>query len=42
MGQQVNEHVVSPALIALAWVWVLIPFSFGLYQLVIKIPALFG
>jgi hypothetical protein len=25
-----------------AWLWVLIPFAYGLYQLVIKIPALFG
>lgn len=25
-----------------AWLWVLIPFVYGLYQLVIKIPALFG
>ncbi|MDT7554132.1 MAG: hypothetical protein QOI16_2668 [Pseudonocardiales bacterium] len=26
----------------IAWLWVLIPFAYGLYQLVIKIPALFG
>jgi hypothetical protein len=26
----------------LAWLWVLIPFCYGLYQLLIKIPALFG
>ena len=26
----------------LAWVWVLIPLGYGLYQLLIKIPALFG
>jgi hypothetical protein len=26
----------------LAWIWVLVPFAYGLYQLVIKIPALFG
>ena len=25
-----------------AWLWVLIPFAYGLYQLVVKIPALFG
>ncbi|GAA1305807.1 MFS transporter small subunit [Pseudonocardia xinjiangensis] len=25
-----------------AWLWVLIPLCYGLYQLVIKIPALFG
>jgi hypothetical protein len=27
---------------ALLWLWVLIPFCYGLYQLLIKIPALFG
>jgi len=26
----------------LAWLWVLVPFGYGLYQLLIKIPALFG
>ena len=26
----------------LAWLWVAVPFGYGLYQLVIKIPALFG
>ncbi len=25
-----------------AWLWVLIPLAYGLYQLVIKIPALFA
>ena len=29
-------------LVALVWLWVLIPFGYGVYQLVIKIPALFG
>jgi hypothetical protein len=37
-----EEHRVSPVLAALAWLWVLVPFGYGLYQLVIKIPALFG
>jgi hypothetical protein len=27
---------------ALLWLWVLVPFGYGLYQLLIKIPALFG
>ncbi len=27
---------------ALIWLWVLVPFGYGLYQLLIKIPALFG
>jgi hypothetical protein len=26
----------------IAWLWVLIPFAYGVYQLVIKIPALFA
>jgi hypothetical protein len=26
----------------LAWAWVIVPFLYGLYQLLIKIPALFG
>lgn len=26
----------------LAWAWVTVPFLYGLYQLLIKIPALFG
>ena len=26
----------------LAWLWVGVPFAYGLYELVLKIPALFG
>jgi hypothetical protein len=26
----------------LAWLWVLVPFGYGVYELVVKIPALFG
>jgi hypothetical protein len=36
---------VSPGravLTTLAWVWVILPFLYGLYQLLIKVPALFG
>ena len=33
---------ISPVVAVLAWLWVLVPFGYGLYQLVIKIPALFG
>jgi hypothetical protein len=33
---------INPVLAALAWLWVLVPFVYGLYQLLIKIPALFG
>ncbi len=46
MTDLTSEHrkdgALNPALIALLWLWVLIPFGYGLYQLVIKIPALFG
>jgi hypothetical protein len=35
-------RAVNPALFVLVWLWVLIPFGYGLYQLIIKIPALFG
>jgi hypothetical protein len=37
-----ESRPISPVLAVLAWLWVLIPFGYGLYQLVIKIPALFG
>ena len=26
----------------ITWLWVLIPFAYGVYQLIIKIPALFA
>ena len=29
-------------LTALAWAWVAVPFLYGLYQLLLKIPALFS
>ncbi|MGH3826332.1 MAG: MFS transporter small subunit [Pseudonocardiaceae bacterium] len=29
-------------LATLAWAWVAVPFLYGLYQLLAKIPALFG
>ena len=31
-----------PVLTVLVWTWVAVPFGYGLYQLLIKIPALFG
>jgi hypothetical protein len=37
-----RDGALNPALIALVWLWVLVPLGYGLYQLVIKIPALFG
>ena len=41
-GENRRDGALNPALIALVWLWVLVPFGYGLYQLVIKIPALFG
>jgi hypothetical protein len=41
-SQAGDARPISPVLAALAWLWVLVPFGYGLYQLVIKIPALFG
>ena len=43
MSANVEEsRPISPVLAVLAWLWVLVPFGYGLYQLVVKIPALFG
>ena len=39
---ETTERAYPPVLMVLAWLWVLVPFAYGLYQLVIKIPALFG
>ena len=30
------------AITVVAWLWVLVPFAYGLYELIIKIPALFA
>jgi hypothetical protein len=44
----VNTQITGPApgsrpvLTALAWAWVLVPFLYGLYQLLAKVPALFS
>ncbi len=37
-----DKPTINPALAALAWLWVLVPFGYGLYQLLAKVPALFG
>lgn len=38
-GSASNGRVV---LTAVVWAWVTVPFLYGLYQLLIKVPALFG
>jgi hypothetical protein len=43
MSVDVETTVSRPPAIAWsAWAWVVVPFLYGLYQLVIKVPALFG
>jgi hypothetical protein len=37
-----TEQRVSPVLIALAWLWVVIPFTYGVWQLFSKITQLFS
>ncbi|WP_296144571.1 MULTISPECIES: hypothetical protein [unclassified Pseudonocardia] len=37
-----QERRVPPVLIVLAWLWVGVPFAYGLWQLLLKLPALFG
>jgi len=36
------ESTSRGVLAVLAWAWVVVPFLYGVYQLLIKIPALFG
>jgi len=38
----VTKPAASMPLVVLAWLWVAVPFGYGLYQLLIKIPALFS
>lgn len=41
-----EQHEYTPtvpkAYIALAWLWVAVPFGYGAYQLVLKVGQLFG
>ena len=37
-----DKPTLSPVLAVLAWLWVLVPFGYGLVQLLIKVPGLFG
>jgi hypothetical protein len=41
-GMPVNEPTNRAPLMVLAWLWVLAPFGYGVYELLVKIPALFG
>ncbi len=42
LGAAGGRSPVFYALLVLAWLWVAVPFAYGLYSLVIRIPALFG
>jgi hypothetical protein len=42
LGSAGSRTPLFHVLIVLAWLWVAVPFAYGLYQLVIKIPALFA
>ncbi|MGH3832771.1 MAG: MFS transporter small subunit [Pseudonocardiaceae bacterium] len=44
MSTQTTGSVSRPRVVltTLAWAWVVVPFLYGLYQLLAKIPALFG
>jgi hypothetical protein len=46
MSTSTDSAVTTPGgtmpLVVLAWLWVAVPFGYGLYQLLIKIPALFS
>jgi len=46
MSRSEKSAATAPAatapLAVLAWLWVIMPFGYGLYQLVVRIPALFG
>ena len=43
IDQELREYqpTVSKAYIALAWVWVSIPFAYGVYELLLKVKQLF-
>ncbi|GAA4554146.1 MFS transporter small subunit [Pseudonocardia xishanensis] len=42
MSDQTQQGKAPTVLVVVAWLWVGLPFLYGLWQLVIKIPALFG
>lgn len=37
-----TDRRVSPVLIAVAWLWVALPFGYGVWQLLTKITQLFS
>lgn len=41
-AQPVDHGGPSPVVAVLMWLWVVVPFAWGLYFLVARIPALFS
>jgi hypothetical protein len=37
-----TEGKVNPVVFVVAWGWLVVPFTYGLVNLILKIPALFG
>ncbi len=42
LGTAGRRSPVFYVLLVLAWLWVLVPFGYGLYFLLLRIPALFS
>jgi hypothetical protein len=47
MSAPSEEHAVArsgarTALLVIAWLWVLVPFVYGVYELILKVVDLFG
>lgn len=41
-GNDQNAHRSTTPLLVLGWLWVSLPFAYGLYQLVLQTVPLFG
>ncbi len=42
LGEDGRRSPLFWVLLVLAWLWVAVPFAYGLYSLVVRIPALFS
>jgi hypothetical protein len=41
-SESTDTRTGPPAIAWLAWVWVIVPFLYGVYKLIERVPALFG
>lgn len=41
-GSVIEKPALRTTVMVSAWVWVAVPFGWGMYNLVLRIPALFG